>query len=93
MKNIYNELKRRNMNFKEFLNNQLNEIISPNTPLTRNQVRLALIKFHVNPMTSSSVARRLTQKQLESPKELALFLKGFRLSLEQTMSFIKYLSK
>ena len=81
------------MKFTEFMySNVMNEAISPETPLTRNQVRVALLKFKVNPWVANSVARRLTQKQLESPKELAIFMKQFNLSVEQTMDLVKFLA-
>ena len=77
------------MKFKQFLD----EKITPDQPVSRNQVRMALMKAHINPMKASEVARKLQDKQLGSPSELAKFFKQEGLRVEQTMDLIKYLWK
>lgn len=79
--------------FKAYIEDEtIVENFSHDQPLTRNQVRMALMKANVNPFVANSVARRLTAKELENPKDLALFMKQFDLTVEQTSSLIKYLS-
>jgi len=77
------------MKIKQFLD----EKITPDQPVSRNQVRMALMKAHINPMKASEVARRLQDKQLGSPSELAKFFKQEGLRVDQTMDLIKYLWK
>lgn len=77
------------MKFKQFLD----EKISPDKPLSRNQVRMALVKAHIDIRKATEVASKLTPKELESPKELATFFKNYGLRIEQTMDLIKYLWK
>lgn len=77
------------MKFKQFLD----EKISPDKPLSRNQVRMALVKAHIDIRKATKIASKLTLKELESPKELASFFKNYGLRLEQTMELIKYLWK
>ncbi len=71
----------------------LKEKISSDNPLSRNQIRLALVKANINIIKATTVARQVPEKALSSPKELAIFLKNAGFHVEQTMDLVKYLWK
>jgi len=82
------------MKFKDYLaEDWLNEKISPDQPLSRNQVRMALMKFHISHSKALDVARKITNDQLKSVQALSVFFKDHGLELEQTQQLVRYLWK
>lgn len=74
--------------FKQFLD----EAISPDHPLTRNQVRMMLLKYKMNPFKANALARSLKPENLTSPKAIAEFFRDAGFKLEQAMMLVKQLN-